>query len=133
MLLCAAVLFCTCSLGAFADTDMLSPEDGVVSDDGSNAPLTPDAGTVQGSDGNGILDDASDMIDSASKGVSDAVSDMLGGADTVDNTGTGSVSAADTDTAEDEGGSMAAAIIIVIIIVIAIIVLVIILIPKRRR
>ncbi len=133
LLLGVILIACTCSIGAFADTAMLSPEDGMVSDSGTDSAFTPEAGTVQGGDGTSVMDgtgimgDAESALEDVSEGVSDAVSDVLGVPD-----GTGSGAADSTDGTDDEGGSAAAAVIIFIIIAIAVIALVLVLVPKRR-
>ena len=131
--LAVAFLTCIMTLGALADTSMLSPEDGMVSDRGTDSALTPEAGTVQGGDGTSIMDGVSGAVDDVSEDVSDIVSDVLGGNDT--NTGNGTVSGTATDnsgTADQDGSSVAVTVIIFIIIAIAIVALVLVLVPKRR-
>ena len=130
LLLGITLIACLCSIGAFADTAMLSPEDGMVSDRGTDSALTPEAGTVQGGDGTGIMDGVSNAIDGVSEGVSDVVSDVL---DVTDGTETsGTATGTDTAATDDDGGSAAAAVIIFIIIAIAVVALVLVLVPKRR-
>lgn len=131
--LSVSLLFCLCAFGAFADTSMLSPEDGMVSDRGTDSALTPEAGTVQGGDGTGIMDGVSGAVDDVSEGVSEFVSDVLDvtGSDSAAQS-TSAVSGADTAADDGEGSSVAAAVIIFIIIAIAIVALVLVLVPKRR-
>ncbi len=121
--------------GAGYPARVMEAEGGMVSDDGEHMPLTPEAGTVEGT-GDGMLGDASSAFDDFSQGVSDAVSDVLDmngsnsdqSSSNASNTGTGTTSSADGE----EGGSVAAAVIICIIIAIAVIILVIVLIPKKK-
>ncbi len=136
-LVCMWLMMACCTAGIFADTGIMPHAHTNVTDDSSNAPLSPEAGTVGGSDNSGIGGAVSNAIDSVADGVSDAVSDVLdidGSKNTsANNSGTAqSGTSANTQAADTEGGSMAAAIIIFIIIAIAIVVLVIVLIPKRR-
>ena len=132
--LAVVLLFCVCALGAFADTSMLAPEDGMISDSGTDSALTPEAGTVQGGDGTSIMDGVSGAIDGVSEGVSDFVSDVFDGTqnDTDKNPNTGVATGTDTSAAQDAGGSVAVTVIIFIIIAIAIVALVLVLVPKRR-
>ena len=125
--LCLFSILSACAIPAFADTDMLSPEDGMISDGTDKQPFDPDAGTVGGSDTGGILDGVSNAIDGVSEAVSDIVSDVMGvGTDTAALTSSSASS-------EASGTSVAAAIIICLVIAVAVIVLVIVLIPKKKN
>ena len=134
VLLCTCILLTLASISAFADTYGVMPySDGSAA--GTADPMTPDAGTVAGSDTGGILDGASEALDSVSKGVSDAASDVLGGMDTTTITGNTTTAAAtgtDTSAADESSASFATAVVIFIIIAIAIVALVIVLVPKRK-
>ena len=122
LILGIAVILCVCSIGVLADTSMMSPEDGMISDRGTDHALTPEAGTVQGGDGTSILEGASGALDS----VSDFVSDVMDGTDSTITPTT------DTSVANNTTGSAAAAVIIFIIIAIAVVALVLVLVPRRR-
>lgn len=102
-MLCLAIMLFACPIGVFADTN-----NGRVSDSGTDAPLTPGAGTVEGSDGNGALSGA---VDSASELVSGVL---------------------DTDGGTD-GMSVGAVVLICILIAVAIAVVVMLLIPRRHE
>lgn len=133
VLLCTCILLSLASLSAFADTYGVMPySDGSAA--GTAEPMTPDAGTVAGSDTGGILDGASEALDSVSKGVSDAASDVLGGMDTTTGGQNTTAAPTGTDTAatDESSASFATAIVIFIIIAIAIVALVIVLVPKRK-
>lgn len=130
----AFLLALLCTVPAFAEMrqNMLSPEDGVVSDSGEHSPLDPDAGTVEGT-GDGIFGGAQSAFDSFGDTVSDAASDMLGGmGETSNRPNASTASDSGMSGAENTGGNIAAAVIICIIIAIAVIVLIIILIPKKK-
>ena len=101
-ILCLAIMLFACPMGIFADR-----ADGAVSDSGTDAPLTPGAGTVQGTDGNGALSDAVDSVSEVVSGV-------------VDNAG------------DSAGMSVGAVVLICIIIAVAIGAVVILLIPRRH-
>ena len=101
-ILSLALMLVTSPVIAFADVT-----DGMVSDGGTNAPLTPDAGTVEGSEGGAI----SNAVDSASELVSGVV-----------------------DNASSSAGmSVGAVILVCVLIAVAIAVLVMLLIPRRHE
>ena len=132
LLLAVTAVACICSIGAFADTMLPMPEDGMVSDRGTDHALTPEAGTVQGGEGTGILDGVSNAVDDVSEGVSDAVSDVLDITDGTDTAGTGTGAVDTANGTNDDGASAAAAVVIFIIIAIAVVALVLVLVPRRR-
>ena len=126
LILCAFCLSSVCLMGISAATDNSIVGHGNVSDDGSHDPLDPDAGTVDGSSTQGVLDGVESIIG----GVGESVSDVL---DNVIDKTTNNTTANDTTvlTTNDEG-SLVAAIIVCIIIAVAVVVLVIILLPKKK-
>ena len=134
--LVVALFSLVCALGVFADTSMLTPEDGMISDRGTDSALTPEAGTVQGGDGTSIMDGVSGAVGDVSEGISEFASDMLGttqnATDTNANTGVGTSVGSDASVVADSGGSVAVTVIIFIIIAVAIVALVLVLVPKRR-
>lgn len=134
LVLSAAMLSCICSVGVLADTSMMSPEDGMISDSGTDHALTPEAGTVQGGEGEGIMDGVSDVADRVSEGVSDVMDGVSEGAsDVVSDVMDGTQNtAADTGAVDGTRGSATAAVIIFIIIAIAVVALILVLVPKRR-
>lgn len=135
-ILFAFVLSLLCVVPAFAEMrqNMLSPEDGAVSDNGEHSPLDPEAGTIDGTD-DGIISEAQSAFDSFGDVVTDAASDILGIGQTSDTANqTNTATGADTNMtgAENTGGNVAAAVIICIIIAIAVVILIIILVPKKK-
>ena len=131
LILCAFCLSSVCLMGISAATDNLIVGHGNVSDDGSHDPFDPDAGTVDGSSTQGVLDGVESIIDGIGESASDVLDDVIDKNTT--NTTANNTTANDTTapTTNDEG-SLVAAIIVCIIIAVAVVVLVIILLPKKK-